>query len=205
MALYILSHWSGTPFCAQLVFCMHFCVWRYIPDVSMERSVLHICLLLHHIVFSPLCFWFCKIFASLVFSIHFYIWICLLVWLIFYSLVPVFILCFLFFSLLFSLWVCEVLWVFLSVECCFHHLSWGFICPFFLVIVSMFVWLSFLLFIFKFFFLYIFFLSFFLFLFFAVWLEKSWCYSKGSDLKRQGGRPKSRMVDHQRTPDPMTH
>ena len=139
MALYILSHWSGTPFCSQLVFCMHFCVWRYIPDVSMERSVLHICLLLHHIVFSPLCFWFCKIFASLVFSIHFYIWICLLVWLIFYSLVPVFILCFLFFSLLSSLWVCEVLWVFLSVECFFHHLSWGFVCLFFF---CLYIWLT---------------------------------------------------------------
>ena len=29
--------WSGTPVYSQLVFCMHFCVWRYIPDVSMER------------------------------------------------------------------------------------------------------------------------------------------------------------------------
>ena len=138
MDLYILSQWLGTPVCAQLVFCMHFCVWRYISDVSMERGVLHICLLLHHLVLSPLCFWFCKIFASLVFSIHFHIWICLLVWLIFYSLVPVFILCCLFFSLLFSLWVCEVLWVFLSVECYFHHLSWGFVCPFF---VCIFGWL----------------------------------------------------------------
>ena len=27
MVLYILFHWSGTPVCSQLVFCMHFCVW----------------------------------------------------------------------------------------------------------------------------------------------------------------------------------
>ena len=26
VGLYILSHWSGTPVCSQLVFCMHFCV-----------------------------------------------------------------------------------------------------------------------------------------------------------------------------------
>ena len=26
----VLFHWSGTPVCSQLVFCMHFCVWRYI-------------------------------------------------------------------------------------------------------------------------------------------------------------------------------
>ena len=25
---YILFHWSGPPVCAQLVFCMHFCIWR---------------------------------------------------------------------------------------------------------------------------------------------------------------------------------
>ena len=26
MVLYILFHWSGTPVCSQLVFCMYFCV-----------------------------------------------------------------------------------------------------------------------------------------------------------------------------------
>ena len=26
VVLYILFHWSGTPVCSQLVFCMHFCV-----------------------------------------------------------------------------------------------------------------------------------------------------------------------------------
>ena len=31
--LYILFHWSGTPVCSQLVFGMHFSVWRCIPDV----------------------------------------------------------------------------------------------------------------------------------------------------------------------------
>ena len=34
MVLYILSHWSGTPVCSQLVVCVHFCVWRCVPDVS---------------------------------------------------------------------------------------------------------------------------------------------------------------------------
>ena len=41
---------SGTPVHSQLVFCMHFCVWRCIPDVSVERDVLHVHLLLHHLV-----------------------------------------------------------------------------------------------------------------------------------------------------------
>ena len=50
--LYILFHWSDAPFCSQLVFCMHFCVWRCIPDVSMETDVLHGYLLLCHLVLS---------------------------------------------------------------------------------------------------------------------------------------------------------
>ena len=50
MVLSILFYWSGTPVCSQLVFCRHLCVWRCIPDVSMERDVLHIHLLLHHLV-----------------------------------------------------------------------------------------------------------------------------------------------------------
>ena len=33
-----------------MVFCMHFCVWRCIPDVSMERDVFHVRLLLLHLV-----------------------------------------------------------------------------------------------------------------------------------------------------------
>ena len=59
---YILFHWSGPPVCAQLVFCMHFCVWRCILDVSMERDVLHVHLLLcHHVLLLSFCFlkpWF---------------------------------------------------------------------------------------------------------------------------------------------------
>ena len=47
--LCILFLWSGTPVCSQLAFYMHFCVWRCIP-VSVERDVLHIHLLLHHLV-----------------------------------------------------------------------------------------------------------------------------------------------------------
>ena len=55
MWVYILfSAGSGTPVCAQLVFCLPFCVWRCIPDVSVEREVLHIHLLLCHLVFPPL-------------------------------------------------------------------------------------------------------------------------------------------------------
>ena len=42
----ILFHWSGTPVCSQLGFCMHFCVWRCIPNISVERDVLHIHLFL---------------------------------------------------------------------------------------------------------------------------------------------------------------
>ena len=49
VVLYILFHWSSTPVCFQLVFCMHFCVWRCIPDVSVERDTLHVHLLLHHL------------------------------------------------------------------------------------------------------------------------------------------------------------
>jgi len=52
VVLYILFHWSGTPVCSQLVFCTHFCVWRCIPDVSVERDVLHVHLLLCHPVLS---------------------------------------------------------------------------------------------------------------------------------------------------------
>ena len=48
--LYILFCWSGTPVCSQRVFCMHFCVWRCVPDVSVERDILHVHLLLHHLV-----------------------------------------------------------------------------------------------------------------------------------------------------------
>ena len=37
VALYILYLWSGTPLCSQLVFCLHFCVWRCIPDVPWRE------------------------------------------------------------------------------------------------------------------------------------------------------------------------
>ena len=47
---YILFHWSGTPVHSQLVFLKHFCVWRCIPEVSVERDVPHIYLVLHHLV-----------------------------------------------------------------------------------------------------------------------------------------------------------
>ena len=54
---YILFHWSGTPVHSQLVFCMHFCVWRCILDVSAERDVLHVHLLLCHLVLPMMYFW----------------------------------------------------------------------------------------------------------------------------------------------------
>ena len=44
---------TDTPVCPQLVFRMHFCVWRCIPDVSVEKDVLHIHLLLCHLVLPP--------------------------------------------------------------------------------------------------------------------------------------------------------
>ena len=50
VVLYILFPWSGTLVLSQLVFCMHFCVWRCIPEVSMERDEFHIHLLLRHLV-----------------------------------------------------------------------------------------------------------------------------------------------------------
>ena len=40
--------------CSQLLFCMHFCVWRCIPDISMERDVLYIYLLFCHLVLCHL-------------------------------------------------------------------------------------------------------------------------------------------------------
>ena len=49
---YNLFHCPGPPVYSQLVFCMHFCVWRCIHDVSMEKDVLHIHLLLCHLVLS---------------------------------------------------------------------------------------------------------------------------------------------------------
>ena len=47
---------SGQVLLSALSWCMHFCVWRCIPDVSMERDVLHIHLLLHHLVLPPVSF-----------------------------------------------------------------------------------------------------------------------------------------------------
>ena len=52
LGLCILFCWSGTPVCFQLVFWMHFCLWGCVPDVSVERDVLHIHLLLCHLVLS---------------------------------------------------------------------------------------------------------------------------------------------------------
>ena len=53
VALYILFRWSGTPVCSQLVFGMHFYVCRCVPDVSVERDVFHVHLLLRHLQQVP--------------------------------------------------------------------------------------------------------------------------------------------------------
>ena len=58
IVLYILFLWSGTPVCSQLVFCMHVYVSRCIPNVSVERDVLHIHLLLLHLVHLSFPFFF---------------------------------------------------------------------------------------------------------------------------------------------------
>ena len=50
MVLYILFCSSGTSVFSQLVFGMHFCSWKSIPDVSMGRDVFHLHLLHHHLV-----------------------------------------------------------------------------------------------------------------------------------------------------------
>ena len=42
-----LVRYSCAP---QLVLCMHFCIWRCIPDVSVDRDALHVHLLLRHLV-----------------------------------------------------------------------------------------------------------------------------------------------------------
>ena len=57
VVLYILFHWSGTPVCSQLVFCMHFCVLKAYSWCIMERDVLHVHLLLCHLVLSHVCLW----------------------------------------------------------------------------------------------------------------------------------------------------
>ena len=46
VVLYILFYWPGTPVSYQLMFCKHFCVWRCILDMSLDREACHI----HHLV-----------------------------------------------------------------------------------------------------------------------------------------------------------
>ena len=52
MDLYIPFRWSGALAHSQQAFWKIFCVWRYIPDASMEKDLLHIHLLLHYLVFQ---------------------------------------------------------------------------------------------------------------------------------------------------------
>ena len=53
VVLRILFHRSGPPVHTQLVFCVHLCVWRCVPGVSVERDALHVHPHLCHLV--PLC------------------------------------------------------------------------------------------------------------------------------------------------------
>ena len=85
-------------------------------------------------IFHYLHFCFC-IFATLVFSDYFHLWVCLLVW----FLSSFFVFLSSFFPFLFFSWV----WVLSFFVCSylisvafFHHLSWGFVCLF----VCMLVW-----------------------------------------------------------------
>ena len=52
VVLYFIFLWSGAPDCSQMVFCRIFCVWRYIPDASMDRDIHHTHTLRCHLV-SP--------------------------------------------------------------------------------------------------------------------------------------------------------
>jgi len=122
-----LSWYSACTSLSEGVFPMY--PWREIHSTSTYSSA---------ILFSPLhVFDFFLIFASLVFSIHFHIWICLLVWLIFYFLVLVFILCFLFFS---SPFLFVSVWISLGILICWVLLS-PFVLGFCLSVLFLFVFL----------------------------------------------------------------
>ena len=54
-SIYSFFCWSGTPVCSQLVSCMHFCVLRYIPDVSRIWGLFFFFLIL----------WLCWVFVTL--------------------------------------------------------------------------------------------------------------------------------------------
>ena len=76
VVLNILFHWSSTLVHSQLVLCMHFWVWRCIPDVSVKRDVPHILLVLHYLVlpssffsYKPIVIRMSKVY-HLFFSLH---------------------------------------------------------------------------------------------------------------------------------------
>ena len=50
LGLWILFWQPGTRAHSQMVFCNIFSVWKCIPDVSMERDVFQVHLLLHHLI-----------------------------------------------------------------------------------------------------------------------------------------------------------
>ena len=79
--LYILFLWSGTHVHSQLVFYTHFCVWRCIPDVSVERDVFHAHLLICHLALGDSLFK-CMLWSILLWSLRVWMpsWIWLVIW-----------------------------------------------------------------------------------------------------------------------------
>ena len=53
---YIFFSMSGTPLHSQMVFCRNVCVWRCTSDLSVERDVLHVHLLLSLLILSHVFF-----------------------------------------------------------------------------------------------------------------------------------------------------
>ena len=77
--LYILFHWSGTPVNSQMVF-KHFCVWRCIPDVFVERKMYSTATYTSTILFISTCLWV-SIYILYIYII--YLFICLFTYLFF--------------------------------------------------------------------------------------------------------------------------
>ena len=55
--------------CLLSVFCTHFCVWRCVPDVSVERDVPQVHLLLCHLVFQNFDFYFWIVYSFFHFNV----------------------------------------------------------------------------------------------------------------------------------------
>ena len=110
---------------SQLVFCMHFCVWRNIPDVSVERDVFHIHLFLHHVV-HPFTFLLtsmslstpisCFIYFSVCVYIHIYIYIYIYIYTIFFVCPLTLVFCYNFFNAIFHFCVQAFVYIALRIS-----------------------------------------------------------------------------------------